>query len=252
MGKSTAVADLLVKNASRFDVVLCFIGSAACNPLLASIMAKHFDNRFFFKAWNEPLVARLLEQQEELRAQGGHRQALILVDDVVLTSAAEEQLCHLGMRGRHFNVSVITCSVSYTTLPKRFRRSLDVLMVFSCPMSGDMQILTYEFAEQSATARFAMQRLEDHECLVLETLTRRQQLFVWKARLWREEDLESDSEEGPGTQTSESCAAEGSGSEASHGTPPPDPGPLRRTETTGVPGRRRCGAAAPAGPDAEA
>ena len=161
MGKSTAVADLLVKNASRFDVVLCFIGSAACNPLLASIMARHFDNRFFFKAWNEPLVARLLEQQEELRAQGANRQALILVDDVVLTSAAEEQLCHLGMRGRHFNVSVITCSVSYTTLPKRFRRSLDVLMVFSCPMTGDMKVLTWEFAHRAKMAEFALRRLRD-------------------------------------------------------------------------------------------
>ena len=156
--------------------------------------------------------------RQELRAQGANRQVLILVDDVVLTRAAEEQLCHLGIRRRHFNISVITCSVSYTTLPKRFRRSLDVLMVFSCPMSGDMQILTYEFAERSETARFALQRLESHECLVLETLTRRQQLFVWKARLWREKDLESDSEEGSGTQTSEPCAAEGSGSEASRDT----------------------------------
>ena len=35
----------------------------------------------------------------------------------------------MAMRGRHFRISLAMCAVSYTTLPKRARRSLDTLLV---------------------------------------------------------------------------------------------------------------------------
>ena len=38
-------------------------------------------------------------------------------------------------------------------------------------------------------AEFALRRLEDHQCLVLETLTRRQKLAVWKATFFTENDV---------------------------------------------------------------
>jgi len=64
----------------------------------------------------------------------------------------------MAMRGqRHFR---IMCAVSYTTLPKRARRSLDTLLVFSCPMKGDMQVLTYEYCQNHGMARFAMNSLQ--------------------------------------------------------------------------------------------
>ena len=75
------------------------------------------------------------------------------------------------------------CAVSYTSLPKRSRRSLDTLLVFSCPMKGDMQILTWEYCQNQSMARFAMNSLKDYQCLVLETLEKRQSLFVWRADL---------------------------------------------------------------------
>ena len=109
---------------------------------------------------------------------------LILVDDVILTSSADEQLAHMSMRGRHFNVSLMMCAVSYTSLPKRMRRSLDVLMVYSVPMRGDMLVLTAEYCQgNNGVARFMLNNLADHECLVLETLTKKQQLYTWKADL---------------------------------------------------------------------
>ena len=49
-------------------------------------------------------MAKLLIQQEDLKSQGVTRNVLILVDDVVLTSKAEDQLSHCAMRGRHFNI----------------------------------------------------------------------------------------------------------------------------------------------------
>ena len=109
---------------------------------------------------------------------------LILVDDVILTSSADEQLAHMSMRGRHFNISLMMCAVSYTSLPKRMRRSLDVLMVYSVPMRGDMLVLTAEYCQgNNGVARFMLNNLADHECLVLETLTKKQQLYTWKADL---------------------------------------------------------------------
>ena len=111
------------------------------------------------------------------------------MDDVVLNSDADEQLAHMAMRGRHFNISLAMCSVSYTSLPKRARRSLDCLLVFSLPMQSDMQVLTWEYTQKARMARFALSHLEDYECLVLETLQKKQKLFVWKADFVQVSDL---------------------------------------------------------------
>ena len=178
----------------RFQLVICMVGSASCNPVLESMLRRYWDDRFFFSSWDTEFMDRLLTQQEDLKKAGKTRSVLLLVDDVVMTSKADEQLAHLCMRGRHFQVSVIMCAVSYTNLPKRARRSLDVLLCFSCPLSGDMQVLTYEYARQSKMARWALKHLEDHQCLVLETLEKKQKLFVWKADLWSLTETEETSQ----------------------------------------------------------
>jgi len=166
---------------SRFDLIVAFIGSAACNPVIHHIMSESFDPRFFFSEWNQPLVAGLLRQQEMLGED--KRSILILMDDVILSGKSEDQLNHMAMRGRHFGVSLIMCAVSYTTLPKKTRRSLDALIVFSLPMQGDMKIMTWEYASRNSMAEHVLRNLGDHEALVLETLQKQQQLFMWKADL---------------------------------------------------------------------
>ena len=183
MGKSTAVADLVHRMRNQFDLMICFVGSAACNPQLSGLMRQHWDDRFFFPSWNTELMDRLFEQQETLKKQSVERKICVLVDDVVLTSNAEDQLAHLAMRGRHFNVSLFMCAVSYTTLPKRVRRSLDVLLVYSCPMQGDRKVLTWEFCSQNRMAEYVLKNLQDYQCLVMETLSKQQQLFVWRAEV---------------------------------------------------------------------
>ena len=180
-GKSTACSHLVAMMKNKFDLVIAFIGSAAANPVLYQLMVDHWDPRFFFSEWNTKLVACLLQQQED--AGPDRRSILILVDDVILSGAAEEQLSHMCMRGRHFGVSVVMCAVSYTSLPKKARRSLDVLLVFSLPMQGDLKILLWEYASQNSMAEHALKNMDDHCCLVLETLERKQQLFMWKADL---------------------------------------------------------------------
>ena len=181
MGKSTCVSDLLLRMRNKFDLVVSFVGSAACSPVLSHIMNEHFDPRFFFSEWNEPLVAALLVQQEDLGED--KRSILILVDDVVLNSKSEDQLSHVAMRGRHFGISLCMCAVSYTTMPKKTRRSLDVLMVFSLPMQGDKKILLWEYSSQNTMAEHVLRNLGDHEALVLETLQKKQQLFLFTADL---------------------------------------------------------------------
>lgn len=177
MGKSTATAHLLWEHAERFDLVVAFVGSANCNPVLEALMARYWDPRFFFSEWNVRLIDRLLEQQE----RGAGRNVLILVDDVVLSSKAQEQISTLAMRGRHFRCSLWCAAVSYVTLPKQVRRSLDILMVFSLPMKGDLKVLTWEYTSNTRVAEFALQRLKQHECLVLQTLTKKQSLSLWTA-----------------------------------------------------------------------
>ena len=186
MGKSTATADLLWRNCEKFDLVLCFLGSAACNPVLEALLEKYWDPRFFFSEWNPHMIAKLMQQQERLDTK---RSILILVDDVVLSGSAQDQLCALAMRGRHFGISLMMACVSYTTLPKRVRRSLDAVLVFSLPMKGDLKVLTWEYTNNTRVAEFALRRLEDHQCLVLETLTRRQKLAVWKATFFTVSDV---------------------------------------------------------------
>ena len=53
-------------------------------------MLQHFDPRF----WKPKLIAKLMEQQEALGSE--RRSILILVDDIILSGKAEEQLTHLN------------------------------------------------------------------------------------------------------------------------------------------------------------
>ena len=168
---------------NRFDLVVSFMGTSACSPEMKRLLENNFDPRFVFSAWNEPLMQKLMEQQEQLKLQGTPRQVCVLVDDIVLSGRDEDSLSHLCLRGRHFNISVLACAVSYTTLPKRSRRSLDCLFLFSCPMSGDIDILTKEYCSQSKMARYCLQNLPDWTSLVLETLEKRQRLYHYRVPL---------------------------------------------------------------------
>jgi hypothetical protein len=167
------------------------MGTSACSPEMRTLMDTKFDPRFVFGEWNEPLMKTLLKQQEQLKLQGVQRQVCVLVDDIVLSGRDEDSLAHLCLRGRHFNISVLACAVSYTTLPKRSRRSLDVLFLFSCPMSGDCELLTKEYSSRSKMARYCLQNLPDWTSLVLETLEKRQRLYHYRVPLGSHQNTES-------------------------------------------------------------
>ena len=157
---------------TKFDLIIAFIGSAACNPVIHQLMVENWDPRFFFSEWKPDIIAKLLKQQEAAKEK---RNILILVDDVILSGSAEDQVSHMAMRRDQFNV----LRGSYVTLPKQCRRSLDCLLIYSLPMQGDLKVLTWEFATHNSMAEHALRNLDPHCCLVLETLERKQQLFMW-------------------------------------------------------------------------
>ena len=128
-GKSTAMSHLILQSHSQFDLVIAFTGNRHCQPALCAMMEKHgkWDDRFFYDSWNCPLVETLLKQQTALLDEGVNRHVLIVMDDCVLDARAEQQIAHMAMRGRHFNISLLSASVSYTAINKRVRRSLDYL-----------------------------------------------------------------------------------------------------------------------------
>ena len=216
MGKSSAAAHLLWRNASRFDLVICFVGSANCNPVLQSLLERYWDTRFFFNKWKPALIDNLMTQQERLGAD--KRSILIILDDVVLSSKDQDQLACLAIRGRHFGISLLMACVSYTTLPKRARRSLDAVLVFSLPMKGDLKILTWEYCSNTRVAEFALNRLQEHECLVLETLSKKQKLAIWKATIFTPEDVRS--AKSPGCLRSRNTVSVARASERPEGHPP--------------------------------
>ena len=191
MGKSTLVTHLLQTMSRRFDLVISFTGTSACSPEMRELMHTRWDPRFQFAEWRQPLMDVLLKQQERLKAQGINRQICVLVDDIILNSKDEDALSHLCLRGRHFNISVLACAVSYTTLPKRCRRALDVLFLFSCPMAGDCQILCSEYAHHARMARYMLQNLPEFTSLVMETLTRKQKLYHYRVAYTNSQTLES-------------------------------------------------------------
>ena len=148
-GKSTSVAHLVYQMFDVFDLVICFVGSAACSPTLEAMMESHpkWDTRMFFSSWNQPLIDKLQEQQEKLKKAGVDRQVLILMDDVILTGRATDQLAHLCMRGRHFNISVMMAafpakqiaelSYIYRTLGLGYANIGAYLMVLGIPYDSD-------------------------------------------------------------------------------------------------------------------
>jgi hypothetical protein len=73
-------------------------------------------------------------------------------------------------------------SVSYTTIDKRIRRSLDCLLLFSVPMSGDLKVLTSEYTRSPSVAQFCLSQMKEHTALVMETFGTTQKLYQYRAQ----------------------------------------------------------------------
>ena len=165
---------------SEFDLVISFCGSYSCSPELSKIFEESLDVRFMFDGFTVEFLETLRRQQEMLKAQGTPRNVLLLFDDCEMSSEQHTELGFFATRARHFNVSMFFCSVSYTSIPKSYRRSLDFLLLFSVPMSSDKKLLLQEYSRNPSFANWCINQLEPYHCLVLESGFR-QELFTYCA-----------------------------------------------------------------------
>ena len=68
-------------------------------------------------------------------------------------------------------------------------------------MKGDEQVLTWEYCHNASMARMALSNLKEFECLVLETLQKKQSLFSWRADLLQLEAPADDVPSEPGDKS---------------------------------------------------
>ena len=172
---------LMMRN--EFDLVLSFMGSAHCNPQLHAFLGANGFGDFQFNKWDSDLMARLEAQQLELMRQGRERHVLILVDDITMDHCEKEKLAHLCVRGRHFYVSVMMLSVSYSNFHKSCRRSCDIIVLFSMGCQSDRELMMKEFAHKQHQCEFFMSQIvqREHTAAVLNLNEKRQQVYWYKA-----------------------------------------------------------------------
>ena len=159
------------------------MGSAHCNPQLHSFLDDHGFGAFQFNKWDTELMQRLERQQLDLMAEGRERHVLILVDDITMDYSDREQLAHLCIRGRHFHVSVMMLSVSYSNFHKSCRRSADIIALFSLGCQTDKELMTKEFAHQQHRCEFYMRQIceKEYTCAVLNLNEKKQTVYWYQA-----------------------------------------------------------------------
>ena len=149
----------LLTKQNEFDLVISFMGSQHCNPQLHEFLDEEGFGAFQFNRWDSNLMDRLEAQQLTLMARERERNVLILVDDITLDHVQKEKLAHLCVRGRHFHVSVIMLSVSYSTFHKSCRRSTDFVCLFSMGCQTDRELMMKEFAHKQHQCEFFMSQI---------------------------------------------------------------------------------------------
>ena len=183
MGKSHLCNHIVRKMSHEFDLFISFMGSKHCNPELHTFMEERGFEDFQFNHWDNDLMTRLEAQQIELIKQGRVRNVLVLIDDITLSYNDREKLAHLCVRGRHFHVSVMMLSVSYSTFHKSCRRSCDVLFMFSIGCQSDRELLLSEFSQRKSQAEFYMKQItkEPYTCAVLDMNEKQQEVYWYRA-----------------------------------------------------------------------
>lgn len=164
------------------------MGSQHCNPELHVFLEQAGYGAFQFHKWDSELMDRLEAQQLALMAMDRVRHVLILVDDITLDHVEREKLAHLCVRGRHFHVSVMMLSVSYSTFHKSCRRSSDFVCLFNMGCQTDRELMMKEFAHKQHQCEFFMSQIvaREHTAAVLNLNEKQQNVYWYRAPELRE------------------------------------------------------------------
>ena len=179
-GKSYMQAHLLGLMCSEFDLVCSFTGSLNCSPEMQTIFETKLDPRFQFNKLNINFLQTLMEQQERITKNGQKRDVLLLFDDVFCTRPEQDYLAFFSTRARHFRCSLMFSAVSYTSLGKNYRRSIDFLFLFGQPLYTDKKYLMIEFSKNPRLTELCLSELEEYQCLVIQN-TLKSKMFVYRA-----------------------------------------------------------------------
>ena len=163
--------------------MISFMGSQHCNPELHTFLEQAGFGDFQFHKWDSELMDRLEAQQLMLMALDRERHVLILVDDITLDHVEREKLAHLCVRGRHFHVSVMMLSVSYSTFHKSCRRSSDFVCLFNMGCQTDRELMMKEFAHKQHQCEFFMSQIvaKEHTAAILNLNEKQQNVYWYRA-----------------------------------------------------------------------
>ena len=168
-GKSTLQAHLLEEHLSKeFDLIISFAGSVSCSPEVVGFFQKRGKAHLMFDSINENFIRTLCAQQEALKQQGITRSVLLLLDDVEMDKHLQMIFGNFSQRARHYNISIMIAAVSYTSVSKNYRRSLDIVFFFKLNMTSDKKLLLDEFTSNRRFSEFCMEDLQQYHCLVQE------------------------------------------------------------------------------------
>ena len=169
-GKSTLQTYLLKNHlAKHFDCIISFTGSVSCSDELRDFFVKRGKSHLMFDRLNSRFLETLQRQQEAQKIQTGKsRSVLLLLDDALMENSTIAELGIFTTRARHYNVSIMSCSVSFTSISKNFRRSLDVAFFFKLGMWSDKKLLLQEFTSSPQLVEYSHAELKEYECIVQE------------------------------------------------------------------------------------
>jgi len=177
-GKSVCVSIItrfLIKH-QTFSRIVAFLANDFCNPELVKIL-KHNQPKVpsvIFYEFSEKVIQKILDQQVKLREENleDEKHILIILDDVYSGHLYHSQVVKsLFERGRHYLVSCITSCVSFTSLASSCRRSLDILILYSCLTTQDTIYLTKNFLNPKYVeiCRYLLRNQKLYESLVIES-----------------------------------------------------------------------------------
>ena len=66
------MTNLVEQLRSKFDLIISFQGSVSCSPHLRQFLINQFDSRFILEKWDNELMQRLWQQQNDRLKAGAN------------------------------------------------------------------------------------------------------------------------------------------------------------------------------------
>lgn len=165
-GKSNLMINLLVnpslyggrtKRGNYFDEIYLFSPTAGKLDDLVENLVKHTPFKKLYNEFDQDTLSSILTRAKNDIEQAGvekSKKRLIILDDIQADQKflRSKSILETFIQSRHYNISVMLCSQSYTKTPRACRINCSNLMLF--PMTGsEADILTKEYCPYGITKK---------------------------------------------------------------------------------------------------